>query len=67
MLHKISICLPCAAKLRAVREAEGEEAMIAAMGETLCERCRSKVPGYEPGLGLTVVLKRTPPTPIGHP
>lgn len=66
MLAKISICLDCAAKLRKVRDEEGEQAMAAAMGGILCERCLSRVPGYEPGRRLEVVLKKTPPTPIGH-
>jgi hypothetical protein len=66
MYAKISICLDCAAKLRDVRDAQGEEAMAAAMGEILCEGCLSRVPGYEPGRRLEVVLKKTPPIPIGH-
>lgn len=39
MQVKVPLCLDCAAKLRTIRDAHGEEAMIRAMGSTLCERC----------------------------
>ena len=66
MLHKLSICLDCAAKLRAIRDAEGEEAMGAKLGEILCSGCLSRMPGYEPGRRLETALKRVPPKPAGH-
>ena len=39
----VPLCLPCAAKLRAIKETRGEQAMVKAMGRTLCEDCRALV------------------------
>ena len=38
----------------------------AAIGETLCERCLSKMPGYVPGHRPETALKKLPPKPAGH-
>ena len=43
MIAKVSICKPCAGKLRAILESKGERAMAAAMGRTLCSACRARV------------------------
>jgi len=55
---KLSLCHPCAAKLRAILEERGEDAMAKAIGSTLCRSCLQRVPGFRPGDRLTVQPKR---------
>jgi hypothetical protein len=57
MIVKIPLCLSCAARLRAVRDAQGERAMISRMGEILCDECLRNLPGYQPGLRPSFELK----------
>ncbi len=65
MIVKLPICLPCAAKLRAILKERGEHAMGEALGETLCEACLKRMPGYVPGQRPTTKLKRWPTKPAG--
>jgi hypothetical protein len=54
----LSICHACADKLRAVRDAGGDVAMVEAMGALLCKTCIARIPGFAPGLRPAFKLKR---------
>lgn len=65
MLFKLNICQACAAKLRGILRERGEDAMAEAIGETLCQSCLRRVPGYGAGQRLVTQRKRTAPKPEG--
>lgn len=55
---KLLLCQPCAAKLREVRDRDGETKMAHAAGAILCIDCKRQIPGYQPDLRLVTVLKK---------
>jgi hypothetical protein len=57
MLMKLNLCQQCAAKLRAVRDRDGEEAMARAIGEVLCQECRRQIPA-PPGARIVTLSKK---------
>lgn len=54
---RLYLCGTCAANLRIIRDAHGSAAMAAAIGDILCDPCKRRVPGYQPGQRLVVKLK----------
>jgi hypothetical protein len=53
---KLMLCQPCAAKLRAILAAEGEETMARKVPKVLCRQCTARLP--ESQRGLPWVLRR---------